>query len=244
MSESLDHATALAPASLEASDREAERAARLLAEEIRRRKRVLWYYLTALLIPIGLGAYALATGRRDTAEHLADDTRIDSVARMVREVQPAIARLENIDTTLRAVSTTRAELQRQRTTVVELQSRQAALEDRLSQTVVPASLALVDSVRNELRANAQRLQTVSTRIDEQTSVITSQRAQINRQTDEIQVLRRGQDSIRAEVRRIPPTRNQIDPGLLERIKRLELRTDSLRARPSTERPRPVVRPNP
>ena len=234
MSESLDNATIAAPPNREASDREAERAARLLAEEIRRRKRALWYYLAALLIPIVLGAYALATGKRDTEEHLADDTRIDSVTRIVRDVQPAIARLQTIDTALQAVSTARVELQRQRTTV-------KALEDRLKTT---PSLAVVDSVRNELRANALRLDTVSTRIDEQENVITSQRAQMNRQLDSIRVLRRGQDSIRTKVAGIPSIHFRADSALLERIKRLELRTASLPAPPSREPQGAAARPRP
>ena len=227
MTESIDHAVRQ-----EAAEREAaERAARLLADEVRQRKRVLRYYVAALIVPLALGAYALATGRTDAVEHAADDTRLDSVAAVVQQVEPTMAQLRQMDTVLRSVATTSAELHRQRTAVAELQTRQATLETRVRE--LPRG-AQSTPPRDDV--TARTLRSLSQRVQAQDSMITSQRAQITRQTEEIQALRRDQQTLRDEVRRLPTVRPQIDPTLLRRLEALERKTQSLPVNPRGVRP--------
>jgi hypothetical protein len=91
----------------------AERAARLLAEEVKRRKRALRYYLAALAVPVIVGGYVLATSSRAQSEHVADDARRDSVATAVGELTPVAAQLEKLDTILPRLDSAAGQLRSQ-----------------------------------------------------------------------------------------------------------------------------------
>jgi peptidoglycan hydrolase CwlO-like protein len=217
----------------------AERAARLLAEEVKRRKRALRYYLAALAVPVIVGGYVLATSIRAQSEHVADDARRDSVATAVGELTPVAAQLEKLDTILPRLDSAAGQLRSQDRQVRELQERQRAIEARLDAAPAPHTDSVVDAAR-EMRAAVRALNVVRAQVASQDTIIRNQRVLIQRQADDIRAVQQEQRAIRADIQRLP----RVDPNLVNRITRLEARTESLRVNPRAVVPGGVRRPIP
>jgi hypothetical protein len=209
----------------------AARAARLVEEEIASRKRMLRFYLAALLIPIAVGVYILMSGSRDANEHRQDDARLRDLAEQVGEVQPAIERLNSLDTA--ALARASSGIARQEETVRELQRRQREIEQLVTRPAGPAGTR--DSTTQSMLIASRRIDSLSQRV-------IAQQREIAQQELRIQRLQRGQDSVRAEVRAIR-TRPQLDANLIDRLSRLERSNDSLRTtiRSGAARVRPPTR---
>lgn len=196
----------------------AARAARLLEDEVASRKRMLRFYLTALFVPIVVGAYVLLTGKREADQHRRDDVRLRDLAEQVGDVRPAIAQLNTLDTA--ALARASIGIARQEQTVRELQQRQREVEQLVRARPAPSGPNVPDSVTRAMLSANRKIDSLNQRVSAQQREIVQQEQQIRR-------LRLSQDSVRAEVRAIR-TRPQLDATLLDRLNRLERGTDSLR----------------
>jgi small-conductance mechanosensitive channel len=195
-----------------------DRIARAVEREVTRRKRQVRVYLALLLVPVGMGAFAVLSG-------WGEESRLKTVEANLATVQPSIERIRALDTALIQVTSASTALQSTARDVVQLRQGQQAIEARLdsSVTVLRSSQlrlsAQTDSLRVQVKPQLKLLETALARVDQVRSELQAQNAQLERLEHRQVILQARQDSQLGAIR--------FNEDLKNRLQRLEVRSDSM-----------------
>ncbi|SRR6266550_1328761 len=188
----------------------------VVAREMNRSKRLLWFYSLLLVIPLGACAAYYQYGRTDVAlVHSEVNNNIAPIKQIIEQTKPALAQVRQ----------TADQLSAQQRLLESLSRKQEDLVTTVQ--AVPDKLQQIDSIRTDLSAVRANMQEVQARF----SAVSQQQNQIERNLKDL--------SIRVEKTRPLSNDDQLRRqqelinSLMGRIQKLE---QLQRVNPRTERP--------
>jgi len=187
----------------------------VVAREMNRSKRLLWFYSLLLVIPLGACAAYYQYGRTDVAlVHSEVNNNIAPIKQIIEQTKPALAQVRQ----------TADQLSAQQTLLESLSRKQEDLVTTVQ--AVPDKLQQIDAIRTDLsavKANMQEVQARFSGVSQQQNQIERNLKDLSMRVDKIRPLS-NDDQLRRQ--------QELINSLLGRIQKLEQQ----RFNPRTERP--------
>jgi hypothetical protein len=192
-------------------ERADDRLALAVEREIRRRQRQVRIYLLLLLVPLLMGVAAVLFSRDDA-------DRLRTVEASLDSVQPSLDAVRGLDTTLAQVTTAASALRSTAQEVGDLRQRQQVMRARLDSSEV-----LLRETQRQISEEVKpwRVETALVRVDQVRAALKAQEQEIAGLQKRQMVLMARQDS---QIARYP-----LNADIIGRLKRLELRSDTIRS---------------